>query len=281
MSAIILDGKAVSKKVIEELRGQVENLAQQDIIPGLAVVLVGDDPASQLYVKKKEEACRELGIRSEVVRLDQEISQETLMNQVDRLNSDGKVHGIIIQLPLPKGLDTDQVLDRIAVEKDVDCFHPFNFGQLAIGQGRLLPCTPAGVMELLKRYDISLASKDCVVIGKSNIVGKPLALMLLQAGATVTVCHSQTRDLADICRRADIIVSAVGKEKLVTADMVKAGAVVVDVGINRNQEGKVVGDVDFGPVEEKAGAITPVPGGIGPMTIAMLMKNVVQAAQGK
>ena len=245
----------------------------------LTVILVGEDPASQVYVRNKGRACEEIGFAADQITLPATTTQEELDALVDHLNADKSVHGILVQLPLPKGLSEERVLLRIAPEKDVDAFHPYNVGRMVAGQITYLPCTPAGVMELIHRSGISVAGKDCVVIGRSNIVGKPMAHLLMQANGTVTVCHSRTKDLAEHTKRADILVAAIGKADFVTADMVKPGAVVIDVGINRNAEGKLTGDVDFASVEPIASYITPVPGGVGPMTIAMLMKNTLTAAK--
>ena len=247
--------------------------------PGLAVVLVGDDPASAVYVRNKSKACAEVGIYSEVYRLPEETGREQLLGLIEQLNQSPLIHGILVQLPLPKHLDPEEVIMAIDPAKDVDAFHPVNVGKIMIGNYDFLPCTPAGVMELLHRSGIEVSGKECVVIGRSNIVGKPQAMLLLHENATVTVCHSKTRDLPSVCRRADILVSAVGKPKFVTADMVKDGAVIIDVGMNRDENGKLCGDVDFEPVSEKASYITPVPGGVGPMTITMLLKNTVTAAK--
>ena len=247
--------------------------------PGLAVILVGEDPASQVYVNGKEKDCTECGIQSFSHRLPAETSQEELLALVQELNSNRLVDGILCQLPLPKGLDEEAVINAIAPDKDVDCFHPFNVGRMSIGEPVFLPCTPAGVMEMLRAYDIPVRGKSCVVLGRSNIVGKPMAMLLTQADGTVTVCHSKTEGLADFTRRADILVSAIGKAGFVSADMVKDDAVVIDVAMNRNENGKLCGDVDFDAVEPKASYITPVPGGVGPMTRAMLMENILTAAK--
>lgn len=275
MSATIINGTQVANNIKQELSRQV---AASNIHPGLAVILVGDDPASQVYVRNKQKACQEIGIKSFSHQFPSDVSQEVLLKEIARLNEDPQVHGILVQLPLPNHLAVDELTEAISVEKDVDCFHPVNFGRMALSRGRLLPCTPAGVIELIKQSDIEISGKKCVLVGRSNIVGKPLALMMLHEGATVTVCHSKTAALASECRMADILVTAVGQANLITADMVKPQAVVVDVGINRDEHGRLVGDVDFEAVKEVAGAITPVPGGVGPMTIAMLMRNVLAAA---
>lgn len=278
MSAGILDGKALAGRIKEELRCKCGHLARA---PQLAVVLVGDDPASAIYVRNKERDCRECGIDCRDHRLAADTTQEALLALIRELNRDDSVDGILVQLPLPGHLDGAQVLRAIDPDKDVDAFHPENVGRLLLGQPRYLPCTPAGILALLREYAIDPAGKHCVVVGRSNIVGKPLALLLLQADATVTVCHSKTPDLADQCRRADILVSAAGQAGLITADMVKPHAVVIDVAMNRGADGRLCGDVDFGAVAQRADYITPVPGGVGPMTRAMLMENTYQAALGR
>ena len=274
--AVRIDGKALAAQVKEQVRREVETLSRQ---PGLAVILVGDNPASQVYVRGKESDCAECGIRSFSHRLPAQTSQKELLELVEQLNQDAAVDGILCQLPLPEGLNEDQVIHAIAPDKDVDCFHPFNVGQMSIGAPTFLPCTPAGVMEMLRAYEIPVAGKRCVVLGRSNIVGKPMAMLLTQADGTVTVCHSRTPDLAALTREADILVAAVGRVGLVTADMVRPGAVVIDVAMNRNADGKLCGDVVFDEVEAKASYITPVPGGVGPMTRAMLMRNILTAAR--
>lgn len=278
MSAGILDGKALAGRIKEELRCKCGHLAR---VPRLAVVLVGDDPASAIYVRNKERDCRECGIDCRDHRLPAGTTQEALLALIRELNRDDSVDGILVQLPLPGHLDGAQVLRTIDPDKDVDAFHPENVGRLLLGQPRYLPCTPAGILALLREYAIDPAGKHCVVVGRSNIVGKPLALLLLQADATVTVCHSKTPDLADQCRRADILVSAAGQAGLITADMVRPHAVVIDVAMNRGADGRLCGDVDFGAVSQRADYITPVPGGVGPMTRAMLMENTYQAALGR
>ena len=278
MSAGILDGKALAGRIKEELRCKCGRLVRA---PRLAVVLVGDDPASAIYVRNKERDCRECGIDCRDHRLAADTTQEALLALIRELNRDDSVDGILVQLPLPGHLDGAQVLRAIDPDKDVDAFHPENVGRLLLGQPRYLPCTPAGILALLREYAIDPAGKHCVVVGRSNIVGKPLALLLLQADATVTVCHSKTPDLADQCRRADILVSAAGQAGLITADMVKSHAVVIDVAMNRGADGRLCGDVDFGAVSQRADYITPVPGGVGPMTRAMLMENTYQAALGR
>ena len=274
--AVRIDGKALAAQVKEQVRREVETLSRQ---PGLAVILVGDNPASQVYVRGKESDCAECGIRSFSHRLPAQTSQKELLELVEQLNQDAAVDGILCQLPLPEGLNEDQVIHAIAPDKDVDCFHPFNVGQMSIGAPTFLPCTPAGVMEMLRAYEVPVAGKRCVVLGRSNIVGKPMAMLLTQADGTVTVCHSRTPDLAALTREADILVAAVGRVGLVTADMVRPGAVVIDVAMNRNADGKLCGYVVFDEVEAKASYITPVPGGVGPMTRAMLMRNILTAAR--
>lgn len=274
--ANIINGKEISAAIREEIKAGVQGMS---VRPGLAVVLVGDDPASAVYVRNKSKACAEVGIYSEVYRLPEETGREQLLGLIEQLNQSPLIHGILVQLPLPKHLDPEEVIMAIDPAKDVDAFHPVNVGKIMIGNYDFLPCTPAGVMELLHRSGIEVSGKECVVIGRSNIVGKPQAMLLLHENATVTVCHSKTRDLPSVCRRADILVSAVGKAKFVTADMVRNGAVVIDVGMNRDENGKLCGDVDFEPVSEKASYITPVPGGVGPMTITMLLKNTITAAK--
>ena len=276
MAAIIIDGKVLAEKVKTRTAAEAEGLKRR---PGLAVILVGDDPASRVYVTGKEKDCAQCGFLSFEHKLEASTTQEELMALVEKLNRDNTVDGILCQLPLPGHLDEKAVLNAIAPDKDVDCFHPENVGRLSIGDPVFLPCTPAGVMEMLKEYGISPAGKQCVVLGRSNIVGKPMAMLLTQADGTVTICHSRTPDLAAITRRADILVSAVGRVGLITADMVKEGAVVIDVAMNRNAAGKLCGDVDFTAVAEKASYITPVPGGVGPMTRAMLMANILTAAR--
>jgi methylenetetrahydrofolate dehydrogenase (NADP+)/methenyltetrahydrofolate cyclohydrolase len=275
--AVILSGKALSEKLTQEQKKRVEELKAQGIHPGLAVVLVGEDPASQIYVRNKGIACETIGIYSETIRLPDETSQELLEETIDRLNRDKKINGILVQLPLPKHLDEDAALAKILPEKDVDGFHLINAGKLFTGQEGVVPCTPKGILYMLKEAGIELKGKEAVVIGRSNIVGKPAAMLLLQEHCTVTICHSRTQNLKEHARRADILVAAIGKPRFVTADMVKPGAAVMDVGINR-VDGKVVGDVDYEPVSQVAGYITPVPGGIGKMTISMLMENTLEAA---
>jgi methylenetetrahydrofolate dehydrogenase (NADP+)/methenyltetrahydrofolate cyclohydrolase len=277
--ANIIDGKAVSAQVKEGIRQEVEALKAKGIEIGLAVVIVGDDPASQVYVKNKEKACEAVGFNSYKYALPAETTEEELLALVDKLNKDDKVDGILVQLPLPKHLDDKIIINNIRPDKDVDAFHPVNVGKIMIGDYSFLPCTPAGVMELIKSTGTDVAGKECVVIGRSNIVGKPQAMLLLHQNGTVTITHSKTKNLKEVCSRADILVAAVGRAKMVTADYIKEGAVVIDVGMNRDENGKLCGDVDFEDCKEKAGFITPVPGGVGPMTIAMLMKNTLTAGK--
>lgn len=271
-----IDGKALAARVKARVKAEAAGLARR---PGLAVVLVGEDPASQVYVRGKEADCAECGIRSFPYRLPAETGQRELLDLIRKLNENPEVDGILVQLPLPEPLDAEPVIDAIAPDKDVDCFHPYNVGRLTTGNPVFQPCTPAGVMEMLRACGVSPAGKRCVVLGRSNIVGKPMAALLTQADGTVTLCHSKTPDLAEITRQADILVSAVGKVNCVTAGMVKDGAVVIDVAMNRNADGRLCGDVDFAAVEPKASYITPVPGGVGPMTRAMLMENILTAAR--
>ncbi len=275
----IINGKEISKAVKERVRTEVEKLAEEGITPGLAVVIVGDNPASRVYVNNKKKACEEVGFISEEYALPQETTQEELLALVYKLNKKPDIDGILVQLPLPKQIDEKAVIAAIAPEKDVDAFHASNVGKIMIGDYHFLPCTPAGVMELLHASGVEVSGKNCVVIGRSNIVGKPMAMLLLHENGTVTICHSKTQNLKEICKNADILVAAVGKAKFVTADMVKEGAVVIDVGMNRDENGKLCGDVDFAAVEPIASYITPVPGGVGPMTIAMLMQNTLTAAK--
>lgn len=279
--AVILDGKAVSAKIRVQLKIEVEQLKQQGIVPGLAVVIVGDDQASQTYVRNKEKGCEEIGIHSEKYALPAETTQDELLLLVDKLNKKADIDGVLVQLPLPEHIDEKAVIEAISPKKDVDAFHAANVGKIMIGDYQFLPCTPAGIMELIKETGIEIAGKECVVIGRSNIVGKPMAMLLLHQNGTVTICHSCTKNLAEVTRRADILVAAVGKANFVTADMVKQGAVVIDVGMNRNENGKLCGDVDFAAVEPKCSYITPVPGGVGPMTISMLLKNTITSAKNR
>ena len=277
--AVILDGKAVSAKVKEEVKEEVESLKKQGVSVGLAVIIVGNNPASRTYVNNKKKACEAAGIVSEEYALPEETTQEELLALVRELNQKDSINGILCQLPLPKQLDEEAVIAAISDKKDVDAFSAVNVGHIMIGDYSFLPCTPAGIMEILRHYNIDVAGKECVVIGRSNIVGKPMAMLLLHQNGTVTICHSKTKNLKDVTSRADILVAAVGIPHFVTADMVKEGAVVIDVGMDRDENGKLCGDVDFAAVEPKASYITPVPGGVGPMTIATLLKNTVTAAK--
>ena len=277
--AVILDGKAVSAKVKEEVKEEVEALKKQGVSVGLAVIIVGNNPASRTYVNNKKKACEAAGILSEEYALPEETTQEELLALVEELNHKDSINGILCQLPLPKQLDEEDVIAAISEKKDVDAFSAVNVGHIMIGDYSFLPCTPAGIMEILRRYNIDVAGKECVVIGRSNIVGKPMAMLLLHQNGTVTICHSKTKNLKDVTSRADILVAAVGIPHFVTADMVKDGAVVIDVGMDRDENNKLCGDVDFAAVEPKASYITPVPGGVGPMTIATLLKNTVTAAK--
>ena len=277
--AVILDGKAVSAKVKEEVKEEVEALKKQGVSVGLAVIIVGNNPASRTYVNNKKKACEAAGILSEEYALPEETTQEELLALVEELNHKDSINGILCQLPLPKQLDEEAVIAAISGKKDVDAFSAVNVGHIMIGDYSFLPCTPAGIMEILRHYNIDVTGKECVVIGRSNIVGKPMAMLLLHQNGTVTICHSKTKNLKDVTSRADILVAAVGIPHFVTADMVKEGAVVIDVGMDRDENGKLCGDVDFAAVEPKASYITPVPGGVGPMTIATLLKNTVTAAK--
>ena len=279
MKAKIIDGKAIAGQIRSELKKEIDLLkAKAGIFPGLAVILAGNNPASEIYVKYKKKACESMGVYSEIHCQDENASTESISELVERLNRDEKIHGILVQLPLPKQIDRDRILKTVAPSKDVDGFHPFNLGNLLAGKECFLPCTPRGIIELLHRENVEIQGTKAVVVGRSVIVGKPLALLLLQNHATVTVCHSRTVDLAEVTRQADILVVAIGRPEFITGAMIKKGAVVIDVGMNRS-EGKLCGDVDFDSAKEKAGAITPVPGGVGPMTIAMLMKNTLKAAR--
>ncbi len=289
MTASLIDGKKIADQILEELKPKIQRLVQsKGFAPGLAVVLVGENPSSKVYVSMKEKACQKMGLHSEKYHLASTITQQELLSHLDKLNANPKIHGILVQMPLPAQLDTQEILRHVHPQKDVDGFHPENVGRMLIGDPLFLPCTPAGIVQLLVRHGIAVEGRHVVIVGRSNIVGKPLAAILMQkspdANATVTVCHSQSKNLREICLSADILVAAVGKPKMITADMVRNGAVVIDVGVNQvpdatNPKGyKLVGDVDFDPVCAKASAITPVPGGVGPMTIAMLMHNTVKAA---
>ncbi len=275
----LIDGKLISTQIKDELKAEVATLKEKGIVPCLAVIQVGTDPASSVYVNNKKKACAYIGIESLAYELQENISQEELLTIIDELNHNEMVNGILVQLPLPKHIDEEAVIKAIAPEKDVDGFHPETVGNMCIGSKGFLPCTPAGVIQLLKRSNIEIEGKECVVIGRSNIVGKPMALLLLRENGTVTITHSRTKDLKEITKRADILIAAIGKPKFVTADYVKEGAVVIDVGIHRNENNKLCGDVDFDDVVDKVSAITPVPGGVGPMTIAMLMNNCVETVR--
>lgn len=278
--AEIISGKIVSEKLRSELREEiVEYKNKYGIAPGLAVVMVGDDPASAVYVRNKHKACLDVGIESYQIEFPEDITEEELLKKIDELNADDKVNGILVQLPLPSGINEEKVIERISPDKDVDAFHPSNVGRIMIGNYSFLPCTPAGIISLLDHYNVEIAGKRCAVVGRSNIVGKPMALLLTERNGTVTLCHSKTLDLENILRESDIIVVAIGKAEFLHADMVKPGAVVIDVGINRNAEGKLVGDVAFGEVSQVASMITPVPGGVGPMTITTLLRNTLSAAK--
>lgn len=277
--ATILDGKALSAQCKETIRKEVEELAAKGCRPGMAVVLVGENPASKVYVRNKEKDCQECGIYSAMYHLPEETTEKELLELLDTLNHDASIHGILVQLPLPKQINSQRVIEAIDPQKDVDAFHPTNVGYLTQGMPRFAPCTPAGIVRLMEAYKIDPAGKHCVVIGRSNIVGKPMALLLLQKNGTVTICHSGTKDLKAQTLQADILISAVGKTGFVTEDMVKDGAVVIDVAMNRNAEGKLCGDVDYAAVSQKASAITPVPGGVGPMTRVMLLENTLTACR--
>lgn len=279
MAARIIDGKAIAASVRARIAGQVEELKDKGITPGLAVVLVGEDPASKVYVGMKKKMCLELGMYSADYELPADTSEAGLLELIATLNADDRIHGILVQLPLPDHIDTDKVLEAISPDKDADGFHPYNVGRLAIGKPTFQPCTPYGVMVMLDEIGYDLKGKEVVVVGRSNIVGKPVALMCLSRHATVTICHSRTKDLPDVVRRADVVIAAVGKAEMVKGDWIKPGAVVIDVGINRVGEKKLVGDVAYAEAAEKASAITPVPGGVGPMTIAMLLQNTLESAQ--
>jgi len=277
--AIKIDGKALAKKVRENLRIECDELKKQGIFPKLAVIMIGSDEASKIYVKNKSKACQEIGIEYEEYLLEETTTQEQLIELIEQLNNNKEINGILLQSPIPNHLDINQAFRNISYKKDVDGFNPMNVGKLVLGQDTFVSCTPYGVMKMFEEYNIDLNGKDIVIIGRSNIVGKPLAQCCLNKNATVTICHSKTKDLEKHTKRADIVIAAIGKSKFVTEDMIKENAVVIDVGINRNKEGKLTGDVDFENVEKKASYITPVPGGVGPMTIAMLMNNVIKAAR--
>ena len=277
--AKLLMGKEVSDRIKDEMKIEVENLKKAGINPGLAVILVGEDPASKVYVSNKKKACEYIGINSFEYKLPEETTEEELLALIDKLNNDNTVSGILCQLPVPKHINEESIINAIDPKKDVDAFHPVNVGKIMTGNYDFVPCTPAGVMELIKESGIDVTGKECVVVGRSNIVGKPMSMLLLHKNGTVTICHSRTKDLAEVTRRADILVAAVGQAYFVKEDMVKDGAVVIDVGMNRNAEGKLCGDVDFEKVKDKCSFITPVPGGVGPMTITMLLKNTLTASK--
>lgn len=277
--AEIINGKELAKNIRLELKNEVSKLKEKGIIPKLAVIMVGDDKASKVYVKNKSKACEEIGIEYEEILLDENISMEELLNLIEKLNNRKDINGILLQSPIPKNLNIDEAFNKIDYKKDVDGFNPVNVGKLVIGQDSFISCTPYGVIKMLENYNIPIEGKNVVIIGRSNIVGKPLMQCLLKKNATVTICHSKTKNISEITKKADILVAALGKAKFVTKEMVKEGAVVIDVGINRDESGKLVGDVDFEEVEKIASFITPVPGGVGPMTIAMLMSNVVKACK--
>ena len=277
--AQIIEGKAIAEKIKNELKTEVDKLKEDGTIPRLAVIMVGSDEASKVYVKNKSKACEEIGIEYEEFLMDSNTTMQELLDLIENLNNREDIHGILLQSPIPKNLDINQAFNKIDFRKDVDGFHPINVGKLSIGEDCFISCTPFGVTKMLEEYNIDVQGKNVVIIGRSNIVGKPLIQCMLKKNGTVTVCHSKTQNIKEITKNADILIAALGKAKFVTADMVKEGAVIIDVGINRNDDGKLVGDVDFENVKEKASYITPVPGGVGPMTIAMLMTNVVKAAK--
>ncbi|WP_099204193.1 bifunctional methylenetetrahydrofolate dehydrogenase/methenyltetrahydrofolate cyclohydrolase FolD [Scatolibacter rhodanostii] len=277
--ANIINGKEISKRIRQQLSEEVAELKSLDITPGLAVIIVGEDPASKIYVRNKKLACEEIGLFSAEFSLPANTTQSELIDLIEVLNQDPQINGILVQSPLPAGLDEAIVVHTILPEKDVDAFHEQNVGKIMIGNFAFLPCTPAGVIELIHSTGISIAGKNCVVLGRSNIVGKPMSMLLLHENGTVTICHSQTKNMTEICKKADILVSAIGKPKFVTADMIQEGAIVIDVGMNHDENGKLCGDVDFEAVEKIASYITPVPGGVGPMTITMLLKNTITAAK--
>ena len=279
MPAILIDGKATSQKIKEQVKNRVEKLTEKGVVPGLAVVLIGENSASHTYVKNKKKTCEALGMRSDLHQFPDTLTEEELLATIDGLNKDPEIHGILVQLPLPKHIDEFKVILAIHPEKDVDGFHPISVGNMMIGKEGFLPCTPHGIMKLLEHYEIDPAGKHAVVIGRSNIVGKPVGQLLLQQNATVTYCHSQTVDLATYTKQADIVIAAIGKAKFIDQSFIKPGAVIIDVGMNRDENGKLCGDVDFDDVLEKASYVTPVPGGVGPMTIAMLMENTLKSAE--
>ena len=277
--AQIIDGKKISAEIRTEISAEVERLKSEGVLPGLAVIIVGENPASKVYVHNKGKACAEVGMYSEIIEMEESTSEEALLLKIDELNKRDDIHGILVQLPLPKQIDESAVIAAISPEKDVDAFCAVNVGKMMLGEASFLPCTPAGIIELIKRSGIDISGKECVVVGRSNIVGKPVAQLLLAENGTVTICHSRTKDLKAVTSRADILVVAIGKADFITGDMVKKGAVVIDVGMNRRADGKLTGDVDFATSSEVAGYITPVPGGVGPMTITMLLKNTLTAAE--
>ena len=278
--AEIINGKIVSQKLRSEIKEEVDSFrSKTGVTPGLAVIIVGSDPASQIYVRNKQRACAEVGINSVVIEYPDGTTESELLSKIDQLNSDSNIHGILVQLPLPENIDEKAIIDRIDPGKDVDAFHPYNVGKIMLGSYDFLPCTPAGIIALLDYYKVDIAGKRCAVIGRSNIVGKPMSLLLTERNATVTLCHSKTKGLGDICRNSDIIVVAIGRAEYLTADMVKDGAIIIDVGINRLSDGRLVGDVNFDEVSRVASLITPVPGGVGPMTITTLLKNTLLAAK--
>lgn len=279
--AIIIDGKELAKKIRAELREKVENLKSKGINPKLAVIMVGNDPGSTVYVRNKSKACEKVGIEFEEYLFDDTLTEEKLLKVIEKLNNDDTVHGILLQSPVPKTINVNKCFTAISPKKDVDGFNPINVGNLCIGEDAFISCTPYGIIKMLEEYNIETEGKNAVILGRSNIVGKPMIQCMLNKNSTVTVCHSRTRNIEDIIRRADILIAAIGKPKFVKEDMVKDGAVVIDVGINRNEDGTICGDVDFENIEKKASYITPVPGGVGPMTIAMLLNNVVKAAENK
>jgi len=278
--AKLIDGKGIAAEVRADIKARAaEFVKETGVVPGLAVIIVGENPASQVYVRNKKKACEEAGFYSEVIEMAETTTMDELLGKIEELKCDARVHGILVQLPLPKGLDEDAVIAAIPPEKDVDAFHVVNTGRIMLGDFDFLPCTPAGVMKLLEHEGVEVSGKECVVVGRSNIVGKPQAMLLLHANGTVTICHSRTKDLAEVTRRADILVVAIGKADFITGDMIKPGAVVIDVGMNRREDGKLTGDVDFASAEPVASLITPVPGGVGPMTITMLLENTLTAAK--
>lgn len=277
--AQIIDGKKISAEIRAEISAEVARLKSEGVLPGLAVIIVGENPASKVYVRNKGKACAEVGMYSEIIEMEESTSEEALLSKIDELNKRDDIHGILVQLPLPKQIDESAVIAAISPEKDVDAFCAVNVGKMMLGEASFLPCTPAGIIELIKRSGIDISGKECVVVGRSNIVGKPVAQLLLAENGTVTICHSRTKDLKAVTSRADILVVAIGKADFITGDMVKEGAVVIDVGMNRRDDGKLTGDVDFATSSEVAGYITPVPGGVGPMTITMLLKNTLTAAE--